>query len=195
MDDCQHDWMATATGRQFFPTAPAPESVDITDIAHHLSHVCRFAGATSEFYSVAEHSIWVSFVCNPADDRRRNPYRRLLHGETRVYPLFGGAHDRAAFDRALRAFLDGAPPSAWQAEPFLRLVAAPLLRAHRVYTNTAAPHRYEAALRELERCAACDWRTAAAQWVERHAYPLDSRDSGATGSDGGTISRAGSIDW
>ena len=30
-------------------------------IAHHLAHLCRFTGAVSRFYSVAEHSI---FVCD-----------------------------------------------------------------------------------------------------------------------------------
>lgn len=54
------DWMQTSTGRQFWPIDPRPDEVDIRDIAHHLSNICRFTGAVSQFYSVAEHSVHVS---------------------------------------------------------------------------------------------------------------------------------------
>lgn len=51
------DWMTTFTGKQFWPLDPRPEEVDIEDIAHALSMMCRFGGHCREFYSVAEHSV------------------------------------------------------------------------------------------------------------------------------------------
>ena len=37
-----------------------PEDIDIKEIAHNLSQICRYAGATPGFYSVAEHSVIVA---------------------------------------------------------------------------------------------------------------------------------------
>jgi hypothetical protein len=53
-------WIQTYTGRQFFPFDPRGEDVDIRDIAHSLSFLCRFNGHCRVFYSVAEHSLRVS---------------------------------------------------------------------------------------------------------------------------------------
>ena len=53
--------MQTFTGRQFWPLEPDPGDVCIEDIAHHLSMICRFGGASWRFYSVAEHSVLVSY--------------------------------------------------------------------------------------------------------------------------------------
>ena len=61
------DWIQTYSGRRFWPLDPRPEEICIEDIAHALAHQCRFAGHVRRFYSVAEHSVRVSFVCKPAD--------------------------------------------------------------------------------------------------------------------------------
>lgn len=53
------DWIVTATGGRWYLTEPHPDDVRIEDIAHALSHVCRFGGHCREFYSVAEHSVHV----------------------------------------------------------------------------------------------------------------------------------------
>lgn len=49
--------LCTFTGKAFFVLDPRVEDICIEDIAHHLSHLCRFAGATRDLYSVAEHCV------------------------------------------------------------------------------------------------------------------------------------------
>jgi hypothetical protein len=57
------DWISTHSGQPFWPLDPRIEDVRIIDIAHALSHLCRFAGHTNRFYSVAQHSVIVSEIC------------------------------------------------------------------------------------------------------------------------------------
>jgi hypothetical protein len=54
------DWMSMASGRVFWPLDPRADEVHIDDIAQALSNVCRFGGRCSEYYSVAQHSVWVA---------------------------------------------------------------------------------------------------------------------------------------
>lgn len=53
------NWIETVSGKQFWPTDPRWCDVDIVDIAHALSNICRFTGHTRKFYSVAQHSVRV----------------------------------------------------------------------------------------------------------------------------------------
>ena len=55
-----NQWIQTFTGTTVYPLAIQQFSINIEDIAHALSNMCRFTGHTREFYSVAEHSIRVS---------------------------------------------------------------------------------------------------------------------------------------
>lgn len=55
------DWIQTYGGNQFWPLDPHPTEVCILDIAHSLSHQCRYNGHCERFYSVAEHCVWVSY--------------------------------------------------------------------------------------------------------------------------------------
>jgi len=56
------DWIQVHSGRQFWPLDPRAEEIDIGDIAHALSLVCRFTGHVKEFYSVAQHSVLVALT-------------------------------------------------------------------------------------------------------------------------------------
>lgn len=51
----------TASGITFYPLDPRPEEILIEDIAHHLARICRWGGAVRSFYSVAEHSVLLSW--------------------------------------------------------------------------------------------------------------------------------------
>jgi len=49
--------MQTFTGKIVDLQSPTPDVVDIEDVAHALSMICRYGGHCDEFYSVAEHSV------------------------------------------------------------------------------------------------------------------------------------------
>ena len=49
--------ITTYTGKLFDPTNPNIDGIDIVDIAHALSLLCRGNGHVKHFYSVGQHSI------------------------------------------------------------------------------------------------------------------------------------------
>lgn len=76
--------MQTIGGRAFYPLDPRPEDLDIDDIAHALSMVCRFGGHCRKFYSVAEHSVRVADAVR-AEGTRRDAFHALLHDASEAY--------------------------------------------------------------------------------------------------------------
>ncbi len=49
--------ITTVTGKHVDPLHPAAQDLDMLDIAHALSLLCRGGGQTKTFYSVAQHSM------------------------------------------------------------------------------------------------------------------------------------------
>jgi uncharacterized protein len=74
------DWIQTYSGKRFTPTAPIPGAIVIQDIAHSLSMQCRFTGHVERFYSVAQHSVMVSYICDMKDAKWG-----LLHDASEAY--------------------------------------------------------------------------------------------------------------
>ena len=80
------DWMQTFTGHQFWPLDPRPEDVDILDVAHALSMLCRYNGHCRRFYSVAEHSVYVARqISFYTPDLARHALWGLLHDASEAY--------------------------------------------------------------------------------------------------------------
>jgi 5'-deoxynucleotidase YfbR-like HD superfamily hydrolase len=73
-------WIQTFTGKAFWPLDARADEVDITDIAHALSMLCRYAGHVRKFYSVAQHCVLMSEAVAP-----ENALQALLHDATEAY--------------------------------------------------------------------------------------------------------------
>ena len=79
----------TSTGKAVFPLDMRIEDIDIHDIAASLSRICRYNGhlkSEIEHYSVAQHSVHVSRICEKHFDMSI-PYLRqaLLHDAAESY--------------------------------------------------------------------------------------------------------------
>jgi len=57
--DSDASWMLTASGAKLYFLKPTADALNLADIAYHTSNICRFTGAVSQFYSVAQHSVFV----------------------------------------------------------------------------------------------------------------------------------------
>lgn len=100
------------SGRSFRPLEPVIADICIDDIAHSLSHQCRFSGHTREHYSVAEHCVRVSELLERWGADRSVQMWGLLHDASEAYlvdiPMPLKVHEdfapyRAAEARLMRA--------------------------------------------------------------------------------------------
>lgn len=75
--------ITTTFGRQVNLQTFSEEDVDIFTIAHALSNLCRFGGHCREFYSVAQHSVYVA-ECLRCESHHIQQYA-LLHDAAEAY--------------------------------------------------------------------------------------------------------------
>ena len=77
-------WIVTYTGKKFDFLNISRDNIDIQDIAHALSRICRFNGHCDLFYSVAEHSVILSEWFEEQGDQQL-AYNALMHDAAEAY--------------------------------------------------------------------------------------------------------------
>ncbi|MEK0337335.1 MAG: hypothetical protein QQN41_07870 [Nitrosopumilus sp.] len=70
----------TYSGKLLDLNNPKIEDINIRDIAHSLSMICRFNGCVDKFYSVAEHSVKAYLLV-----KQENKLEALLHDAVEAY--------------------------------------------------------------------------------------------------------------
>lgn len=78
-------WTQTYTGLKFDFNDPEAHEYCLIDIAHHLSLICRYGGATKWHYSVAQHSLCMALKMW---ENTLNPYYALdclIHDAAEAY--------------------------------------------------------------------------------------------------------------
>ncbi len=116
-------WFQTYTGQKVWPLDPRADEVHYDDICVGLARECRYGNQAREFYSVAEHSVYVSI------------YVERIVREQGMAHWYGPRQEPRSFKRiALQALLHDAP------EAFIGDVISPLKRmpAMRSYRRAEA---------------------------------------------------------
>ncbi len=77
--------MNTYCGKKIDPTALRPGDIDIRDIAHALSLMCRGCGQIRRFYSVGQHSLNCSYEAEARGYTKRIALACLLHDASEAF--------------------------------------------------------------------------------------------------------------
>ncbi len=91
-------YMTTYTGKLIDPLDPDPDLIDIKDIAHHLSLICRYGGACRYLYTVGQHSVLgMRFI------DENNKFAFLLHdaSEYILYDMVKAVKENMKFYKAV----------------------------------------------------------------------------------------------
>jgi len=80
MDNLEKAYIRTYTGRKFNLLNPSLDDIDIADIAHAQSQLCRWTGHCRFHYSIAQHAWYCSFI-GPEEQA----LGRLLHDASESY--------------------------------------------------------------------------------------------------------------
>ncbi len=73
-------YIKTHSGKDFDLIDTTHNDFELEDVAHALSNICRFCGHVKEFYSVAQHSVMVSYLVEP-----QNALIGLLHDASEAF--------------------------------------------------------------------------------------------------------------
>lgn len=74
-------WIQLSNGKPFWPLDPQMEDLEIEPIAHALSNQCRFTGHSKFFYSIAQHSLQMSYF----DQTKKHGLKLLLHDASEAF--------------------------------------------------------------------------------------------------------------
>lgn len=79
------DYMNTYSGKKFSVLHPDMDSIDVVDIAHALSLLCRGNGHVKHFYSVAQHCINCAKLAKARNLSVKLQFACLLHDASEAY--------------------------------------------------------------------------------------------------------------
>lgn len=79
------NYITTIGGKSFNPLCPSADDIDIDDIAHSLSLICRANGHFKQFFSVARHCINCAAEAHARGYSSRIQLLSLLHDSTEAY--------------------------------------------------------------------------------------------------------------
>ena len=85
MVDENNVYMKTYLGNRLNPLHPKEEDINIEDIAHALSYICRGNGQVTHFYSVAQHCINAAKEAKERKESDRVILASLLHDASEAY--------------------------------------------------------------------------------------------------------------
>jgi 5'-deoxynucleotidase YfbR-like HD superfamily hydrolase len=150
-------WIQTYSGKAFYLLDPQPSEVEIIDIAHALSHECRFNGHCEEFWSVAQHSLMVMhevmrlLPVQHRDRRRRISLLALMHDAEEAYykdiptplkllwPAYGALKDRGRRAINERLGLSSVIEECQDLLPLIKQADLNLLAAEKISLMKPAP--------------------------------------------------------
>lgn len=85
MNEYKESWISTLLIPKFSFLDPQEADIQVSDIAHSLSLLCRFGGHCNKFYSVAEHSVLVARVLAKQKASELTQFAGLLHDAEEAY--------------------------------------------------------------------------------------------------------------
>jgi 5'-deoxynucleotidase YfbR-like HD superfamily hydrolase len=127
MKDNTDSWIRTYTGGRAYFFEPENSIIEIQDIAHALSLLCRFNGATEKFYSISQHCC---IIANQIYDETNDPYLAfsgLMHDAQEAFV----SDIPSPFKRRFPEFVEAEKRfEIWLAQKFGYALDLPIVKKH-----------------------------------------------------------------